>query len=73
LPQARPASTPVVIVENASLPEMRRIYTTLAALPVVAVENVTGPALILLGAQFLARAESDDSVDNDRRWAASLK
>jgi len=65
------ASTPVVIVENASLPEMRRIHTTLAALPVVAVENVTGPALILLGAQFLARAESDDSVDNTRRWAAS--
>jgi uroporphyrin-III C-methyltransferase len=65
------AATPVVIVENASLPEMRMVHTTLAALPVVAVENVTGPALILLGAQFLARAESDDSVDTDQRWVAS--
>ena len=47
---------PVAIVENASLPEVRVIYTTLAALPAIANAGVAGPALIFIGAQFRARA-----------------
>ncbi len=51
----KPASTPVVVVENASLPDMREIFTTLGALPRVALAGLAGPAVILLGAQFRAR------------------
>ena len=47
---------PVAIVENASLPDVRVIYTTLAALPAIANAGVAGPALIFIGAQFRARA-----------------
>lgn len=47
---------PVAIVESASLPEQRIRYTTLADLPRLANETVGGPALILVGSQFHARA-----------------
>jgi len=48
-----PASTPVVVIENASLPGMRRIGTTLAKLAVaMSPGTVTGPALIMLGEVF---------------------
>jgi uroporphyrin-III C-methyltransferase len=49
-------SLPVAIVENASLPSRRIRYTTLAGLPSLANGGVHGPALILLGPQFAARA-----------------
>ena len=51
----RPA-TPVAIVENASLPEARTIFTTLADLPRLAHAHITGPALIFIGPQFRSRA-----------------
>jgi uroporphyrin-III C-methyltransferase len=46
----------VAIVESASLPDQRIRYTTLAGLPRLAEEDVHGPALILIGPQFHARA-----------------
>ena len=49
---------PVAVVENASLPEQRIRYTTLAALPRLAASEITGPALILIGPQFAARADT---------------
>ena len=52
---------PVAIVENASLPDQRIMYTTLAALPQFATATITGPALILLGPQFSARAALVDA------------
>jgi len=52
----KPASLPVAVVESASLPEQRIRYTTLADLPRLCDEGVEGPALILLGPQFKARA-----------------
>jgi uroporphyrin-III C-methyltransferase len=58
LAQGKPATLPVAIVESASLPERRVRYTTLADLPALATRDVRGPALILLGPQFTARAES---------------
>lgn len=44
----RAASTPVLVVESASLAEERRLLTTLADLP-TAVEGWTGPALLVIG------------------------
>ncbi len=43
------ARTPVVIVENASLPNSRRVAGTLGDLPDMAAQGFDGPALILLG------------------------
>jgi uroporphyrin-III C-methyltransferase len=57
-------SMPVAVVENASLEQSRAIFTTLAELPKVAGETLTGPAVMLIGAQFapLASADADDSM-----------
>src|SRR5581483_2426684 len=52
----RAASTPALIVEDASLPTERRIVTTLAGIPAAA-EAVAGPALLIVGeAMALASA-----------------
>mgnify|MGYP002625432246 FL=1 len=48
----RAAATPVVIVENASLPERRNWAMTLAELPGFAAAQLSGPAVILLGEPF---------------------
>jgi uroporphyrin-III C-methyltransferase len=52
----KPASTPVAIVENTSLPQARTIFTTLAGLPRLADQALLGPAVILIGPQYRARA-----------------
>ncbi|MFO1398932.1 MAG: uroporphyrinogen-III C-methyltransferase [Burkholderiales bacterium] len=65
LAQGKPASLPVAVVESASLPERRVRYTTLAQLPQLAADAGTGPALILLGPQFTARAHAAHR-DEDR-------
>lgn len=57
---------PVAVVENASLPEQRIRYTTLAALPWLARSEITGPAVILIGPQFAARADRAGVDDADR-------
>jgi uroporphyrin-III C-methyltransferase len=49
---------PVLVVENATLPESRRIPLTLAALPLIADAGISGPALIMLGEVFAAAAEA---------------
>ncbi len=56
LAAGKPSGLPVAVVESASLPDQRIRYTTLAALPRLAAAEITGPALILLGPQFSARA-----------------
>jgi uroporphyrin-III C-methyltransferase len=50
----KPAATPVAVVENASLPNARVIYSTIAALYRIGDAGLTGPAVILIGAQFRA-------------------
>ena len=45
----KPAATPVVVVENASLPGMRKVFGTLGDLEALAAGPSGGPALILLG------------------------
>lgn len=46
---------PVTVVENASLPDERRLHTRLAGLAAVAAADIRGPAIILLG-EVYARA-----------------
>ena len=48
----KPPSTPVVVVENASLPAASRHFGTLARLEEVAAKGVGGPSLILLGENY---------------------
>ena len=52
LAHGKPPSLPVVAVENASLPGMRAIATTLGDLPRLAEQAFGGPVLLLFGAQF---------------------
>lgn len=51
-----PGSMPVALIENASLPHAQTIFTTLASLPRLANEGLSGPAVILVGPQFRDRA-----------------
>ena len=67
----KPAAMPVAIVESASLPEQRILHTTLADLPRLAEAKVTGPALILVGPQFRARAQELAERCRDERRVAS--
>jgi len=53
-----PASTPVVLVENASLPGSRHIGCTLRGLRNGAARELTGPALLLFGDVFRKRARA---------------
>ena len=61
LAAGKPRSLPVAVIANASLPDQRIHYMTLAALPGLANAGITGPALILLGPQFAARAATADA------------
>jgi uroporphyrin-III C-methyltransferase len=54
----KPPSTPVALVENASLPSSRIIFSTLEALPQLAQQVLNGPAVIFIGPQFRARARA---------------
>jgi uroporphyrin-III C-methyltransferase len=54
----RAPSTPVAVVESASLPNERRLVTTLAELP-AAVADLAGPALLIVG-EVAALAEVSD-------------
>lgn len=61
---------PVAVIENASLPDQRICYTTLAGLPMLATVDMTGPAVILLGPQFTARAAL--TADAERHHPAQV-
>jgi uroporphyrin-III C-methyltransferase len=64
----KPAATPVAVVENASLPSARAIYSTIGGLPRVADAGLTGPVVILIGTQFRAhRALADEAAASDER------
>jgi len=55
-----PAELPVLVTENATLPQARRITLTLEELPEIARYGITGPTLIMVGRAFagvLAAAE----------------
>ena len=48
----KPASLPAVLVESASLPEERRLATTLGALAAEALPRAQGPVVMLVGEAF---------------------
>jgi uroporphyrin-III C-methyltransferase len=65
-----PQDLPVLVVENATLPEVRRIALTLRDLPQLARYGMSGPTLIMLGRVFAsARATRQAGVTPMRRSA----
>ncbi len=56
LAAGREGGTPALIVENASLPDERRVITTLAGLAAAA-EPIAGPALLMVGEAMALAAE----------------
>jgi uroporphyrin-III C-methyltransferase len=72
LAKSKPRSLPIAVVENASLPSERIIYTTLAELPALAKLEFTGPTLLLVGPQFAARVTATEQAETtlDTRAAA---
>ena len=69
----KPASLPVAIVESASLPEQRVVYTTLADLPALDASAFSGPALLLIGPQFVDRRAVALSAQDLEALAAGLR
>lgn len=61
LAAGHPPATPVAIVDSATLPESRVHYTRLDCLPSFADHAFNGPALLLVGPQFRARARYSDA------------
>ena len=66
LANGKSRSLPVAVVENASLPDQRIVYTTLVQLPTLALHEFTGPTLLLVGPQFGARATLLQRAEADR-------
>lgn len=57
-----PRDLPVLVVENASLPDSRRIALTLEELPQISRHGLTGPTVIMLGRVFAAALAAAGSV-----------
>ncbi|MEO8345089.1 MAG: uroporphyrinogen-III C-methyltransferase [Betaproteobacteria bacterium] len=72
LAAGKPPGLPVAVVENASLHNQHIRYTTLSALPQLATAAIYGPALILLGPQFVVRA-TQVYEDEKRRCTTELR
>ena len=68
----KPASLPVVVIENASLPNERIVHTTLARLHSLQARDFAGPTLLLMGPQFAGRSaqRADDEEIRTRQSAA---
>jgi uroporphyrin-III C-methyltransferase len=58
----KPASTPVALVESASLPQERRAFTDLAALAAQELPRAQGPVVMCIGEVFRARAALDEAL-----------
>ena len=63
LAQGMRPDTPVVVIENATLPDSRRLTLPLRDLPAVAALGMTGPALIMMGEVYRESAiEQEEDV-----------
>jgi uroporphyrin-III C-methyltransferase len=69
--RGKPASTPVMIVENASLPAQREHALTLGELAAEAPQLGPGPALLLLGAPYARCLATRESAPRLRSAASS--
>jgi uroporphyrin-III C-methyltransferase len=56
-------ATPLVLVENASLPEARRYFMPLSQLGCIASLGITGPAVIMLGQVFAPGIAQESFAD----------
>ena len=63
-----PRDLPVLVMENATLPQARRIALTLEELPQIARYGITGPTLIMVGRAFAA-ALSASEQEAQRQYA----
>ena len=63
----KPAGTPVALVENASLPDVKVLYGTLAQLP--RMQSQGGPALILIGEVYREAAAAALVAERSRKSA----
>ena len=55
----RPSSTPVALVESATLPGEKQLFTTLAALAAEPLPTAAGPVVMCVGEVFAAKKELD--------------
>jgi uroporphyrin-III C-methyltransferase len=69
LREGLPETTPVVLVESASLPESRYFRLTLRDLPRAVDLGLSGPSTILLGAVYAEAASSADEAADQARCA----
>lgn len=60
----KPTTTPVALVESATLPEEKRLFTTLGALRAAELPRASGPVVMCVGAVFRERAALD-SLDRE--------
>ncbi len=60
----KPAATPALLVENASLPDESRAVTTLAALARAPLPRAPGPVVMLVGTAFGRAVAKPDSIPN---------
>jgi uroporphyrin-III C-methyltransferase len=68
----KPASTPVAIVESASLAEEHRLFTTLGALRASHLPPMSGPAVLCVGEVFRAEGAACNPVFQQSNAAAQL-
>jgi uroporphyrin-III C-methyltransferase len=62
--------TPLVVVENATLPQARRFFMPLSALARVAELGISGPAVIMLGAVFASVQQENSAALEPRFFVA---
>ena len=62
----KPASTPVALVESATLPEEQRVFTTLAELRERDLPRAAGPVVMCVGEVFRERAMADMALERCR-------
>ena len=66
----RDASTPVALVENATLPGERRLFTTLAKLQEADLPATSGPVVMCIGEVFREPAAIDSILENPQARTA---
>ena len=70
--RGKSADTPAVVVESATLPEERRIHTSLAGLTASTL-NLSGPAVLCIGEVFRTQAASShEAMRRERHASRSL-
>ena len=62
----KPASTPVALVESATLPEEQRMFTTLGALREHDLPRAAGPVVMCVGEVFRETAMADMAIERCR-------